>query len=222
MVTNCYNGLRRPFSASFNLEERETRSPRRCRLDRRGKEKYVLSSTASQPQTTHWLSDHGPEELEHLLRAVVFHPTTPILLADNDRLSREASVGISKLLGVPRDKIIGRKLDDFAEQDFKPNLPGKWHAFLQDGQQEGTLELAGPDGKPKKVAYLAKSNILPVRHLLVLSEDGRVALRWHTRCKQRVGGVRRSRLGKGFRPVSSGCRRAGCSLVWGRRTHLRL
>jgi PAS domain S-box-containing protein len=170
MVTNCYNGLRRPFSASFNLEERETRSPRRCRLDRRGKEKYVLSSTASQPQTTHWLSDHGPEELEHLLRAVVFHPTTPILLADNDRLSREASVGISKLLGVPRDKIIGRKLDDFAEQDFKPNLPGKWHAFLQDGQQEGTLELAGPDGKPKKVAYLAKSNILPVRHLLVLSD----------------------------------------------------
>ena len=58
-----------------------------------------MGSTASQPLTENWLSAHGPEELEMLLRAVVFHPTTPILLADNDRLSREASVGVSKLLG---------------------------------------------------------------------------------------------------------------------------
>ena len=128
-----------------------------------------MSSTASQPQSAHWLFEHGPEELETLLRAVVFHPTTPILLADNDRLSCEASVGVSKLLGVPREKIIGRKLDDFAEQGFKPIIPEKWRAFLQEGQQEGTLQLVGPDGRPREIAYSAKGNVLPVRHLLVLS-----------------------------------------------------
>ena len=129
-----------------------------------------MGSTASQPQVVNWLFEHGPEELETLLRAVVFHPTTPILLADNDRLSREASVGVSKLLGVPREKIIGRKLDDFAEQDFKPIIPEKWRAFLDEGQQEGTLQLVGLDGKPREVAYSAKGNVLPVRHLLVLSD----------------------------------------------------
>lgn len=129
-----------------------------------------MSSTASQPQTAHWLLEHGPEELELLLRAVVFHPTTPILLADNDRLSREASVGVGKLLGVPRERIIGRKLDDFAEHDFKRIIPEKWRAFLQEGQQDGTLQLVGPDGKPHEVAYSAKGNVLPVRHLLVLSD----------------------------------------------------
>jgi len=132
-----------------------------------------MSSTASQQQSALWLIQHGPEELELLLRAVVFHPTTPILLADNDRLSREASAGVSKLLGVPREKIIGRKLDDFAEQEFKPIIPEKWREFLREGQQEGTLRLLGPDGKAKKVAYSAKGNVLPVRHLLVLSDkDG--------------------------------------------------
>jgi formate hydrogenlyase transcriptional activator len=129
-----------------------------------------LGSTASQPQIVNWLFEHGPAELETLLRAIVFHPTTPILLADNDRLSREASVGVSKLLGVPREKIIGRKLDDFTEQEFKPIIPEKWREFLEEGQQEGTLQLVGPDGKPREVAYSAKGNVLPVRHLLVLSE----------------------------------------------------
>ncbi len=129
-----------------------------------------MSSTASQPQSGSWLLEHGPDELELLLRAVVFHPATPILLADNERLSREASVGVSKLLGIPREEIIGRKLDDFAEQDFKPIIPEKWHAFLQEGQQEGTLKLVGPDGQPKEVAYSAKGNVLPIRHLLVLSD----------------------------------------------------
>ena len=100
-----------------------------------------MGSTASQQLTENWLLDHGPEELETLLRAVVFHPTTPILLADDDRLSHEASVGVSKLLGVPREKIIGRKLDDFAERNFKPIIPEKWRAFLEEGQQEGTLQL---------------------------------------------------------------------------------
>ena len=125
---------------------------------------------ASQAQTAGWLAENGPKELESLFRAIVFHPSVPILLADNDRQSREASVGASKLLGLPREKIIGRTLDDFAEPDFKPVISERWNSFLKDGQQEGTLRLVGADGDPREVEYLAKGNVLPVRHLLVLHE----------------------------------------------------
>jgi formate hydrogenlyase transcriptional activator len=74
------------------------------------------SIMGSRPQTTDWLLENGPKELESLFRAIVFHPSAPILIADDDRRYQEASIGASKLLGLPRQKIIGRSLDDFAYQ----------------------------------------------------------------------------------------------------------
>ena len=125
---------------------------------------------ASQPQVAGWLAENGPKELEGLFRAIVFHPSVPLLLADNDRHNLEASVGASKLLGLPREKIIGRSLDDFAEPSFKPVIPERWNAFLKEGEQEGTLKLVGPDGRPREVEYTAKGNVLPARNLLVLQD----------------------------------------------------
>ena len=112
--------------------------------------------------------ENGPKELELLFRAIVYHPSAPILITDNDRHYRDASSGAGKLLGLPREKIIGRSLDDFVEPASKPQISELWQAFLQQGEQEGTLRLLGPDGSPREVEYTAKGNVLPVRHLLVL------------------------------------------------------
>lgn len=83
----------------------------------------------SQSNSAQWLAENGPKELEQLFQAVLFHPAAPILLADNDRHYRDASVGASKLLGLPREKIIGRSLDDFAAPSFKPVLSERWRSF---------------------------------------------------------------------------------------------
>ncbi len=129
-----------------------------------------MNSTASQPVAIRWLTENGPKELELLLRAVIFHPSTPILIADNDRRYREASVGASKLLGLPREKIIGRSLDEFAVPEIRPVISERWRTFLEEGEQVGTLQLLGPDGAPRDVEYVAKGNVLPVRHLLALRD----------------------------------------------------
>lgn len=117
-----------------------------------------------------WLEEHGPEQLELLFRAIVYHPSAPILIADDQRLHRDASSGAGKLLGASRDKIIGRQLDEFVEAAFKPQVSELWQAFLQEGEQEGTLRLLRPDGTARDVEYLAKKDVLPVRHLLLLRD----------------------------------------------------
>jgi formate hydrogenlyase transcriptional activator len=129
-----------------------------------------LNSAASQPQSAPWLAEHGPKELELLFRAIVYHPSTPILIADDDRHYRDVSSGASKLLGLPREKIIGRTLDDFADPGFKPVIADRWRAFLKQGEQAGTLKLVGPDGGPREVEYSAKGSVLPVRHVLALRD----------------------------------------------------
>ncbi len=130
-----------------------------------------MSSAASQQQVT-WLVENGPRELESLLGAIVYHPATPVLIADDSRHYRDASSGAGKLLGLPRDAVIGRTLDDFADPNFKPQISELWQAFLERGEQEGTLHLVGPDGKSRLVEFSVKGNVLPVRHLLLLRDRG--------------------------------------------------
>jgi PAS domain S-box-containing protein len=129
-----------------------------------------MSSTASQLEANHWLIEHGPKELELLFRAVVFQPATPVLIADNNRQYRDASIGASKLLGLPRDEIVGRSIDEFEEPGLRPVISERWKAFLNDGKQDGTLRLRGQDGKPREVAYSVRKNVLPVRHVVVLQD----------------------------------------------------
>jgi formate hydrogenlyase transcriptional activator len=117
-----------------------------------------------------WLLENGLKELELLFRAIVYHPALPILIADNEGNYREASIGAGKLLGLGREKIIGRKLDDFADPGFKSQIPDLWREFLARGEQEGTLHLTGADGNTRTVEYKARTNVLPVRHVLALRE----------------------------------------------------
>ena len=133
-----------------------------------------MSPGASQSQPNRWLVERGPQELELLFRAIVFHPSAPILITDNDRNYRDASIGAGKLLGLPRDKIIGRRMDEFAAPSFKPQISQLWRAFLEHGEQEGSLQLASPDGKLREVEYTAKGNVLPVRHVFVLRDKSAV------------------------------------------------
>ncbi len=129
-----------------------------------------MDLAASQPQSGEWLVNHGLQQLELLFRAIVYQPAEPILIADNDRNYRDASCGAARLFGLPRSRIIGRRIDDFAEPSFRPHIEQLWQAFLQRGEQHGTFRLVGADGSVREVEYTAKGSVLPVRHVLALHD----------------------------------------------------
>lgn len=127
-----------------------------------------MGSAASHSPAVDWLVENGPRELERLFRAIVHHPSAPILIADNDRHYQDANAGAGRLFGVSREEIIGRRIDDFADGVFKAQLSQLWPKFLETGEQDGAFRLVRPDGTLREVEYAARGNVLPVRHVLVL------------------------------------------------------
>ena len=117
---------------------------------------------------TNWLMENGPRELELLFRAIVFYPSAPILITDDSGTSLEASIGVGKLLGVRRDKVIGRPVADFIPPASKPEVSQLWRALQEQDEHEGTLCLVGPDAAHRDVAY---STLLKLAKALGVSVD---------------------------------------------------
>jgi formate hydrogenlyase transcriptional activator len=128
-----------------------------------------MSSPGSQ-SAAGWLAENGARDLELLIRAVIYHPSDPVFITDDDGNSRDASVGVGKLLGLSREEIIGRPVHDFVHPGCGPRISQLWKAIRELGEHAGTLRLVGVDATSQDVAYTAKANVLPVRHVLALSE----------------------------------------------------
>ena len=126
--------------------------------------------SAGVQQRAPWLVSNGLRELDSLFRTVLYHPSQPILVVDSDRVCLHANSGAGRLLGLPRDQIVGRKIDDFVDPPFQPQLEPLWQSFLDRGEQEGAFPVVRPQDGVRDVAYTAKSHILPEQHLLTLHD----------------------------------------------------
>jgi PAS domain S-box-containing protein len=138
-------------------------------MDVVGLEVFAVGSV--QPSRSFDLIQSGLHELGLLLRSVHYHCSQPIVLADDDRKCLDVSFGASRRLGLTRDEVIACRLDDLATPKFRSQMDSRWRQLLQLGEQADTIPLLLSGGSAREVGYLAKANVLPGQHLMVLRNE---------------------------------------------------
>ena len=103
-----------------------------------------------------------------LLLGAVLYPSEPVLIADDGRNCLDVTSSASKLLGLSKDEIVGRRIDDFMEPKLRAQVAQLWQTLLEKGGQEGAFPLAASNGSVREIRFIAKNNVLPGRHVLFL------------------------------------------------------
>lgn len=97
----------------------------------------------------------------------------PMLIADDQRRWVTGNSAACELLGIPREEIPWRTMDEFTSPGERKRLEEQWAAFLASGGAEGWYQLYVPDRGPIPVEFSATANVLPARHLSVfIPPDG--------------------------------------------------
>lgn len=112
-------------------------------------------------------SKFGPEAVVRL-RAAFERSRHPMLIADDERRWVTGNDAACDLLGIARDEIPWRKMDEFTPPSELRRLEQQWQVFLSTGTAEGWYQLSVPSRGPMPVEFSATANVLPARHLSVL------------------------------------------------------
>ncbi|HEY8809239.1 MAG TPA: LuxR C-terminal-related transcriptional regulator [Solirubrobacterales bacterium] len=101
------------------------------------------------------------------LRTAFERSRHPMLIADDQRRWVTGNAAACDLLGIAREEIPWRTMDDFTPPSERKRLEEQWGAFLASGGAEGWYQLYIPDRGPVPVEFSATANVLPARHLSV-------------------------------------------------------
>lgn len=91
-----------------------------------------------------------------------------IVIADDEGRCIEANERATELFGCSREDLLGLRGDAFAPDDI--DVEARWEAFLESGEQQGTVPLVRQDGTQRVVEYRAVADIIPGQHLSVLRD----------------------------------------------------
>ena len=90
-----------------------------------------------------------------------------MLIADDQRRWVTGNDAACDLLGIAREDVPWRAIDDFTPASERGKLEEQWDAFLASGAAEGWYQLYIPDRGSVPVEFSATANVLPARHLSV-------------------------------------------------------
>ena len=100
-----------------------------------------------------------------------------ILVADDERRYVDLNQAAADVLGLPREAVIGRSIDDFFSEARAQPVPLAWQRFLTDSEQHGVCKLRNREGA--FFEYRARANFVPGLHVSVLRPVASLAQELH-------------------------------------------
>lgn len=116
----------------------------------------------------HWPRSGAARHLD-VLEDAAMAALDVILVADDNRRFVDLNHAAAEAIGLPRDQVVGRRIDDFFSEIQGESVPDAWERFVADGVQCGICELIA-DGGRRKFEYRAVARFAPGLHLSVLRE----------------------------------------------------
>ncbi|MGZ8562980.1 MAG: diguanylate cyclase domain-containing protein, partial [Candidatus Limnocylindria bacterium] len=107
---------------------------------------------------------------ERELRAIIDTTSDALLVANDEREYVAANPAACRMLGLPLDELLGRRIDDFIPGADGLAIEEAWREFLDVGSQRGEIGLRRPDGTEIVVDFAAVARHLPGRHLSILRD----------------------------------------------------
>ena len=93
-----------------------------------------------------------------------------MLVADDERRYVDATEAACRLFRVTRDELLALRVDDISPPQRRAEVEPAWRAFLERGAVSGVWECIRPgDGQRLTCNYQALANVLPGRHLSIIS-----------------------------------------------------
>ena len=92
------------------------------------------------------------------------------MITDDHGKTVDASVGAARLLGIPRARLLGIKLDTLVPPPFSPEVTNLYRSLQEQGEGEGSIQVLAADQTPRDLSYSAKAAVLPAHHVVALRD----------------------------------------------------
>jgi PAS domain S-box-containing protein len=104
---------------------------------------------------------------ERLFWSVFEQSTNPMALVTESRRFAEVNPSIERLLGYPRDELVGRAVADLLPDSEHPILESEWQRFLATGSFAGERDLVREDGLNVSFEFAAHTEQVTGRRLVL-------------------------------------------------------
>ncbi len=91
-----------------------------------------------------------------------------MLLADDERRYVDANPPACELLGLTREEILEKRIEDLSPPELKDQVPAIYQAFIEAGSQAGPFTMIRSDGTEIPCSFSASANVVPGIHLSIL------------------------------------------------------